>query len=139
LGKKREKMDLIQYLKPEMMVLIPILCFLRNALKGQGCKRRADVFYVLFALILSTGYVLTTSEIDGCGAFWKAVWLGVGQGFACLAACSVTCGRKKAWHRMDREFLFTIRQAAGKNARKKNLRPKFSGLRNKKPRYPRGW
>ncbi len=110
-------MDLLQFLKPEMAVLVPILCFLRGQLKRKGCKRHADVFFYVFALMLSTGYVLTTSRIEDCSDVWQAVWLGAGQGMVCLAACSFACGREPG-----------NRGRGGKRE-----------VKNKKPRKPRGW
>ena len=112
-------MEHLQFLKPEMAVLIPILCFLRGRLKSKGCKRHADAFFYLFALLLATGYVLTTSRIEDCAGVWQAVWLGAGQGMACIAVCSFTCGREKR------------RRTGGT--------PAAAGAKNKKPRVPRGW
>jgi hypothetical protein len=139
-------MDLLQYLKPEMAVLIPILCFWCNLLRRQGCKRHADVFFIVFALTLSTGYVLTTSRLEDCGDFWQAAWLGVGQGFACLAACSLSCGRETD-RRRTQGIQHGTRPEAVKNAQKNSLKKQRGQegkshpalkTRNKKPRYPRG-
>lgn len=110
-------METLQFLKPEMAVLVPILCFLRSWLRRKGCKRHKDVFFTVFALMLSTGYVLTTSRIENCGDIWRAVWLGAGQGLACMAACSFACRREPE-----------RREGGGRQAAK-----------NKKPRIPRGW
>ncbi len=83
-------MDFTQYLKPELVVLLPILCFLRGYLKKRyPCrKKELEAFFMCFALIISVGYVLSTSVIESSQDFFKCVWLGVSQGIVIFTVCS---------------------------------------------------
>lgn len=82
-------MDLFAFIKPELAVLIPIVCVLRNYLKRFRCrKKELEVFFICFVLLISVGYVLSTSAIENSQDFFKCVWLGVSQGIVILTVCS---------------------------------------------------
>jgi hypothetical protein len=83
--------DLFEFIKPELAVLIPILCYIRRIIKRFKCdKKEQEAFYICFALIISAGYVLSTSQVENSQDFFKCVWLGVSQGIIVLTVCSFT-------------------------------------------------
>lgn len=74
-------MDFLQYIKPELLVLIPVLYLI-----GVGIKRSAikDTLIPLLlgaiGVILSGLYVFATSEIQGAQAVATAIFTAVTQG-----------------------------------------------------------
>ena len=84
-------MDFFEFIKPELAVLLPILCFMRRLLKRYRCrKKEMDAFLICFALLISVGYVLSTTAIENSQDFFQCVWLGVSQGIVIHAVCSFT-------------------------------------------------
>lgn len=82
-------MDFQQYIKTELVILIPVLYLVGMALKK---SRIADKFIPAilgaFAVVLSTIWVISSSDISGTQSWLSAVFTAITQGVL-LAGASV--------------------------------------------------
>lgn len=82
--------NIIEYIKPELLVLIPVLYFIGMGLKNMMLPKDKYIPVVLAAVgvVLAAVYVLATSDITGVKDGAMAVFTAIVQGILC-AGCSV--------------------------------------------------
>lgn len=84
-------MDFLQYIKPELLVLIPVLFLIGIGIKKSNIK---DNFIPLIlgaiGILLSGLYVFATSEIQGAQAVATALFTAITQGVLVAGASVYT-------------------------------------------------
>ena len=67
----------IQYIKPELLILIPVLWWIGTLLKKSEKVQDWKIpFYLLIlSVLMATWWVIMTSELS-----WMSIWVGVVQG-----------------------------------------------------------
>ncbi len=80
-------MEFSQYIKPELLVLVPVLCFIGAALKKSDKVRNENIPLALgcAGVVLALLWVLSTADWACINAF-KAVFTAVIQGIMCAGA-----------------------------------------------------
>ena len=87
--------NIMNYIKPELLVLIPVLYFL-----GTGLKRSDAVLDKHIPLLLGAAWVLASSDMAGAQDILQAIFAAVTQGILC-AGCSVYVDQLGKQHRKD--------------------------------------
>ena len=78
---------LMEFIKPELLVLIPVLYFLGIALKkSQIADKRIPLVLGITSVALSLLFVFATSVIGNWQEAIMAVFLGLTQGILCAGA-----------------------------------------------------
>lgn len=82
--------NIMNYVKPELLVLIPVLYFLGMAFKSSQTVTDKHIPLLLGALgvLLALLWVLAGSELTGTQDILRAVFAAVTQGVLC-AGCSI--------------------------------------------------
>lgn len=84
-------MDFLQYIKPELLILIPVLFLIGIAIKKSTIK---DTLIPLIlgavGVLLSGLYVFATSEIEGAQAVATALFTAITQGVLVAGASVYT-------------------------------------------------
>lgn len=82
--------QIIDYVKPELLVLIPVLYFIGMGLKKWEFVKDSIIPVILgvCGIILATIWVLATSQITGWQSALSAVFTAIVQGILC-SGCSV--------------------------------------------------
>lgn len=80
-------MDYTTYIKPELLVLIPVLIFIGYCLKTSAAVKDKLIPALLAAVgvVLSAVYVLATTNIASPQDGAQAVFTAIVQGFLCAA------------------------------------------------------
>lgn len=81
-------MEYLEYVKPELLVLIPVLYALGCALKRAGwfADRYIPAAVGAAGILLGCVWVLSTSRIDSVQEAFAAVFTAVTQGILCAGA-----------------------------------------------------
>ena len=94
--------NIVNYIKPELLVLIPVLYFL-----GTGLKRSEAVLDKHIPLLLGAAgvalaliWVLASSDMSGAQDILQAIFAAVTQGVLC-AGCSVYADQLGKQHEKD--------------------------------------
>lgn len=84
-------MDYQEFIKPELLVLIPVLYFIGMAIKKSAIR---DNFIPLIlggtGILLSGIYLFAVEEINGTQAVATAIFTAITQGILCAAASVYT-------------------------------------------------
>lgn len=84
-------MNYEEFIKPELLILIPVLYFIGIAIKKSAIK---DNYIPLIlggiAIVLSGIYLFATDEIMGAQAIATAIFTAITQGILCAAASVYT-------------------------------------------------
>lgn len=73
--------EIIEYVKPELLILIPVLYLLGKGLKNSTVKNKFIPFAVGAAgILLSLTYVLSTEELLGWSQWLGSIFTAVTQG-----------------------------------------------------------
>lgn len=84
-------MNYQEFIKPELLILIPVLYFIGMAIKKSAIK---DNYIPLIlggiAIVLSGVYLFATDEITGAQAVATAIFTATTQGILCAAASVYT-------------------------------------------------
>jgi hypothetical protein len=81
--------DLARFIKPELLVLVPVLYFLGMALKkSKRCDEKIPLILGAFGIILSAVSILSLNPITGFQEVMGAIFMAVTQGIL-AAGCSV--------------------------------------------------
>lgn len=82
-------MDYQEFIKPELLILIPVLYFIGTAIKKSEMKDSHIPFILgITAIILSALYLFATEDIKGTQAVATAIFTALTQGVL-IAAASV--------------------------------------------------
>ena len=80
-------MNFTDYIKPELLILIPVLYFFGLAIKKSQIK---DKFIPLIlggaSILIAAIYLLASVEIEGVKGVFTAIWTSITQGVLCAAA-----------------------------------------------------
>lgn len=80
-------MNITDFIKPELMILIPVLYLIGIALKKTSLS---DKFIPLIlgasGIILSTLYLLSVTQIVSTQDVWSAIFAAITQGILCAGA-----------------------------------------------------
>lgn len=80
-------MDWQAFIKPELLILIPVLYFVGEAIKKSRIKDTAIPFILGCAgAILSAIYLFASTQVSGAQAIATAVFTAITQGILCAAA-----------------------------------------------------
>lgn len=81
-------LDIMEYIKPELLVLIPVLYFIGIGLKNMNAPKDKYIPAVLAAVgvVLAAVYVIATSGITGAQDGAMAVFTAIVQGVLCAGA-----------------------------------------------------
>lgn len=80
-------MDFTEYIKPELLVLVPVLYAIGIAIKGTKLNNAIIPFVIgAAAVALSMLWVYSTSDIESGKALASAIFTGFVQGIMCAAA-----------------------------------------------------
>ena len=80
-------MDYTTYIKPELLVLIPVLIFIGYCLKTSAAvkDKLIPALLAVVGVVLAAFYVLATTNIDAPQDGAQAVFTAIVQGFLCAA------------------------------------------------------
>lgn len=74
-------MDFSQYLKPELLVLVPAVWGVGLVLKASSITNKCiPLVLALFSIVLACLYILATDEISGWQSVYLALFTGATQG-----------------------------------------------------------
>ena len=80
-------MNYQDFIKPELLILIPVLYFVGTAIKTSKYKDEIIPLTLgLSGVLLSVVYLLATEQIEGVQGVFTALWTGLTQGILCAAA-----------------------------------------------------
>lgn len=80
-------MNFQEYIKPELLILIPVLYFVGKAIKKSAVKDHLIPFILGAAgVVIAAVYLLASVEIDGAKAVFTAIFTALTQGVLCAAA-----------------------------------------------------
>lgn len=80
-------MNYQEFIKPELLVLIPVLYFVGVAIKKSKCKDSLIPFILgVTGVLLSGIYLFATDEINGTQAVATAIFTSITQGVLVAAA-----------------------------------------------------
>lgn len=80
-------MNFQEFIKPELLVLIPVLYFIGVAIKKSKMKDNIIPFVLgIVAVLLSGLYIFATDEINGTQAVATAIFTAITQGVLVAAA-----------------------------------------------------
>ena len=78
-----------EFVKPELLILIPVLYLIGSGLKNSIFKDNLiPIALGIFGIILSTIYVFATTEISGTKDILMGIFISLTQGIL-VAGCSV--------------------------------------------------
>lgn len=78
-----------EFVKPELLILIPVLYLIGTGLKNSTFKDNLiPIALGIFGIILSTIYVFATSDISGSKDVLMGIFISLTQGIL-VAGCSV--------------------------------------------------
>lgn len=78
-----------EFVKPELLILIPVLYLIGTGLKNSKFKDNLiPIALGIFGIILSTIYVFATSDISGSKDVLMGIFISLTQGIL-VAGCSV--------------------------------------------------
>lgn len=82
--------NIMEYIRPELLTLIPVLYFVGMGLKGaqQIVDKHIPLWLGLCGVVLASLYVLPTSDIASWQGAMMAIFAAITQGVLC-AGCSV--------------------------------------------------
>lgn len=84
-------MNYQEFIKPELLVLIPVLYFIGAAIKKSEIKNNKIPFILGgIAILLSGIYLFAVEEITGSQAILTAIFTAITQGVLCAAASVYT-------------------------------------------------
>ena len=84
-------MDFLQYIKPELLILIPVLFLIGIAIKKNTIKDNLiPLILGVIGVLLSGLYVFATSEIQGAQAVATAIFTAFTQGVLVAGASVYT-------------------------------------------------
>ena len=94
--------DLSQYLKPELLILIPVLYILSNLIKQFSCfcKAAANLTVCLIGIALACLYVLSAGQIHGLLEWMDTIFSMVTQG---ILAYGVSTGLQYVVERQQKK------------------------------------
>lgn len=82
-----KKMNYQEFIKPELLILIPVLYFIGVAIKKSKIKDNIIPFILgIVAVLLSGLYLFATEEINGTQAVATAIFTALTQGVLVAAA-----------------------------------------------------
>ncbi len=80
-------MNFQEYIKPELLILIPVLYFIGVAVKKSSVKDHLIPFILGGAgVIIAAVYLFASVEIDGVKGVFTAIFTALTQGVLCAAA-----------------------------------------------------
>lgn len=80
-------MNYQDFIKPELLVLIPVLYFIGSAIKKSSIRDTRIPFILgCIAVLLAGIYLLATEPINGVQAVATAIFTAITQGVLCAAA-----------------------------------------------------
>ncbi len=80
-------MNFQEFIKPELLILIPVLYFIGVAIKKSKVKDNIIPFILgIVAVLLSGLYIFATDEINGTQAVATAIFTAITQGVLVAAA-----------------------------------------------------
>ena len=80
-------MDILTYIKPELLILIPVLSIVGAGIKKSAVKNnRIPLILGVIAIFLSTLWVFSTSDIRNWQDAVNAVYISVTQGILAAGA-----------------------------------------------------
>lgn len=80
-------MDFTTYIKPELLILIPVLYIVGIGIKkSEIADKRIPLLLGVLGVILSALYVLATTPINGAQAIATALFTAITQGVLCAGA-----------------------------------------------------
>ena len=80
-------MNYHEFIKPELLVLIPVLYFIGTAIKKSNIKDTKIPFILgCTAIVLSGIYLFASEDINGAQAVATALFTAITQGVLCAAA-----------------------------------------------------
>ena len=80
-------MNYQEFIKPELLILIPVLYFIGVAIKKSKIKDNLIPFILGIIAILLTGvYLFAAEEINGSQAVATAIFTAITQGVLCAAS-----------------------------------------------------
>ncbi len=80
-------MDFLEFVKPELMILVPVLYLIGIALKK--CiipDKYIPIVLGCAGIILSTIYLLSVTQIVSTQDLWNAIFAAITQGILCAGA-----------------------------------------------------
>ena len=81
--------EVIEFIKPELIILIPVIHFIGSILKNSHYKDNLiPVTNGIVSIVLCALYVLGTSEITGTREFTLAVFTAITQGILCAGTAT---------------------------------------------------
>lgn len=84
-------MNYQEFIKPELLILIPVLYFIGMAIKKSKISDNKIPFILgATAILLSGIYLFATEEINGTQAVATAIFTAITQGILCAAASVYT-------------------------------------------------
>lgn len=76
-----------EFIKPELLVLIPVLYMFGSALKNSQINNKHIPWLLgAFSVILSVMFIFATSEVEGTKATLISIFSGITQGILCAGA-----------------------------------------------------
>lgn len=79
--------DVFNFIKPELLVLVPVLYFVGLAIKKSNIpNKNIPLFLGLISIILSTLWVFATSDIETWQDVAKAAFVSITQGILAAGA-----------------------------------------------------
>jgi uncharacterized membrane protein len=77
-----------EFIKPELLILIPVLYFIATAIKNTLLIKDKYIPLVLglLGIVLAVIYIFATEEIAGTQAIFKAIFTAITQGVLCAGA-----------------------------------------------------
>ncbi len=79
--------ELVKYIKPELLILIPVLYFVGLALKKSAVKdKRIPLVLGLSGILLSVLYVLAAGSFEGFQSAMLGLFTAITQGILCAGA-----------------------------------------------------
>ena len=80
-------MNYQEFIKPELLILIPVLYFIGTAIKKSKIKDNIIPFVLgCIAIFLAGIYLFASEEINGSQAVATAIFTAITQGVLCAAA-----------------------------------------------------
>lgn len=80
--------EMIKYIKPELLILIPVIYFIGVALKNSEAVKNNLIPLILgvVGVVLSILYILGTSDLKSIQDIMKGLFSGVTQGIMCAGS-----------------------------------------------------
>lgn len=76
-----------EFIKPELLVLVPVLYMFGSALKNSQISNKHIPWLLgVFSVILSVMFIFATSEVEGIKSTLVSIFSGITQGILCAGA-----------------------------------------------------